>query len=57
LWGDTVAIAKKLASGTGAAIRVTDAVHQRMGEQFQFNGPMRVESHGKAPIDAWEVTG
>jgi class 3 adenylate cyclase len=56
LWGDTVAIAKRLAGSPGAAIRVTRPVRDRLGEQFQFNGPLSVELPGKQPLEAWQVT-
>jgi len=55
LWGDTVTIARKLASGEGSAIRVTSSVHERLGEQFTFRGPIKTD--GKAGADAWEVSG
>ena len=57
LWGDTVAIAKRLAAGQGAAIRVTGPVRDRMGETFQFRGPIRLESPAKGNLELWEVTG
>jgi class 3 adenylate cyclase len=56
LWGDTVAIAKRLAGSPGAAIRVTRPVRDRLGEQFQFSGPVSVELPGKEPLEAWQVT-
>lgn len=55
LWGDTVAIAKKLASGEGAAIRVTEGVRARLGEQFSFHGPTRIEVQGKESIETWQI--
>jgi class 3 adenylate cyclase len=57
LWGDTVSIAKKLATGTGGAIRVTGSVRERMGEQFQFRGPVHPQGDAKAGVELWEVTG
>lgn len=56
LWGDTVTIAKRLACGPGAAIRVTRPVRDRLGDQFQFSGPLNVELPGKEPVEAWQVT-
>jgi class 3 adenylate cyclase len=56
LWGDTVTIAKRLAGGPGAAIRVTRPMRDRLGEQFQFSGPVNVELPGKEPVEAWQVT-
>jgi class 3 adenylate cyclase len=55
LWGDTVAIAKKLTLGDGAAIRVTEGVRARLGEQFPFTGPTRIELDGRPAIDAWQI--
>jgi class 3 adenylate cyclase len=55
LWGDTVNIARKLTAGGGSAIRVTASVHERLGEQFTFRGPIKIDS--KSGADAWEVTG
>jgi class 3 adenylate cyclase len=57
LWGDTVSIAKKLATGKGSAIRVTGPVRDRMGGQFQFCGPVRVGSDAQSSVELWEVTG
>lgn len=55
LWGDTVTIARKLASGSGFAIRVTSSVHERLGDQFTFRGPIKVD--GKPGTEMWEVSG
>jgi class 3 adenylate cyclase len=57
LWGDTVTIARRLAGGEGAAIRVTTALRDRLGEQFIFRGPIKLGADGKSGADAWEVTG
>ena len=57
LWGDTVTIAKKLAVGKGASsIRVTQSVRDRIGDQFQLEGPVQVELEGRSPIEAWQVS-
>ena len=55
LWGDTVTIAKKLAAGKGAAIRVTQGVKNRMGDEFSYSGPIQVDGEGKPPIEAWQI--
>ena len=56
LWGDTVTIAKKLVLGNRtSSIRVTSGVHDRLGEQFQFQGPLRIELEGRPSIEAWQV--
>jgi class 3 adenylate cyclase len=58
LWGDTVNIARKLAFGhQGDAILVTAPMRERLGDQFQFSGPRRVEVEGKAALEAWNVVG
>ena len=56
LWGDTVTIARRLAGGEGAAIRVTSAVRDRVGEQFVLRGPVKLGPEGKSGGEAWEVT-
>jgi class 3 adenylate cyclase len=55
LWGDTVTVARKLASGEGSAIRVTSALHERLGDQFTFRGP--ISTDGKPGAEVWEVIG
>jgi class 3 adenylate cyclase len=55
LWGETVAIARKLAIDKAAAIRVTGPVRERMGEQFQFNGPERIDLPGHPELETWKV--
>lgn len=55
LWGDTVTIAKKLTRDDGTAIRVTEGVRVRLGEQFSFSGPTKIEIEGKPTIDAWQI--
>ena len=42
--------------GPGAAIRVTRPMRDRLGDQFQFSGPVNVELPGKEPVEAWQVT-
>jgi len=53
LWGDTVAVAKQLADGRGAATRVTALVKERTEGMFEFDGPTSVTVAGKAPIETW----
>ena len=55
LWGNTVTIAKNLAAAKGSAIRVTAAVKERLGDQFQFSGPLSVEVHGKPHTEVWQI--
>ena len=55
LWGDTVTIAKKLSVGNRTAIRVTSQIRERIGDQFNFGASHKIETEGKAAIEAWEV--
>jgi class 3 adenylate cyclase len=55
LWGDTLTIAKKLTRDDGTAIRVTEGVRVRLGEQFSFSGPTKIQIEGKPTIDAWQI--
>ena len=55
LWGDTVTIAKRLAAGRDAAIRVTAPVRERTGDAVAFSGPVSVELEGRPAIEAWTV--
>ena len=55
LWGDTVTIAKKLSVGNSTAIRVTSQIRERIGDQFNFGASHKIETEGKAAIEAWEV--
>ena len=61
LWGDTVTIAKRLVLGSStSAIRVTQSVHERIGDQFQLQGPQHLgpsqnDVEGRAPIEVWQV--
>ncbi|MFM7844770.1 MAG: adenylate/guanylate cyclase domain-containing protein [Planctomycetota bacterium] len=58
LWGDTVAIAKKLTGGNvTAALRVTTSVRERLGDQFQFEGPQLIDLPGKPSMEMWSVIG
>jgi class 3 adenylate cyclase len=56
LWGDTVTIARKLAGETSGAIRVTGPVRERVGDQFTFSGPNRIDTGGKNEMDVWQIT-
>ena len=57
LWGNTVAIAKRLAADKVIAIRVTGPMREKMSEQFTFSGPIPINSEGKSPMEAWQVIG
>jgi class 3 adenylate cyclase len=56
LWGDTVTIAKRLVLGSRtSAIRLTQSVHDRVGDQFPLQGPVKMELEGRSPIEVWQV--
>jgi len=56
LWGDTVTIAKRLVLGSRTStIRVTQSVHDRIGDQFQLQGPVKTDLEGRSPIEVWQV--
>ena len=57
LWGETVAVAKGLAGQGGLAIRVTERVHDRAGDQFAFDGPFQVPLDGRAAVETWSLGG
>lgn len=57
LWGDTVAIAKRLTADKVISVRVTRPMREKMGEQFAFTGPICIETSGKPPLEAWQVNG
>lgn len=57
LWGDTVSIARKLAGVQGGALRVTGAMKERLGDQFEFTAPEKIEVAGKPSIEVWQVAG
>jgi class 3 adenylate cyclase len=54
LWGDTVAVARRLAEG-GGTIRVTGRVRERTGDLFDFQGPEPVVVEGRPPIETWSL--
>jgi class 3 adenylate cyclase len=55
LWGDTVAVARRLAEGGGGAIRVTGRVRERTGDLFEFHGPEPVAVEGRPPLETWSL--
>lgn len=52
LWGDTVAIAKTLSAGKQSAIRLTSTVRERLGDEFQFTGPLQ---QADMKLEVWEL--
>ena len=55
LWGDTVAIASRLAAQDGHAVVVTEPVHDRLVDLHAFDGPVDVEVRGKGAVKAWTL--
>jgi len=55
LWGDTVAIASRLAAHDGAAIHVTQQVFDRLNDLYAFDGPVEIEIRGQGPVRTWRL--
>lgn len=55
LWGDTVAIASRLAAQNGQAVVVTEPVHDRLVDLYAFEGPVDVEVRGKGTVKTWTL--
>jgi class 3 adenylate cyclase len=55
LWGDTVAIASRLASEGGSTIHVTQQVYDRLSDLYSFDGPFDVELRGQGAVKTWRL--
>jgi class 3 adenylate cyclase len=55
LWGDTVAIASRLAAGGRDGIHVTKPVHDRLCDLYAFAGPTDVELRGQGTVQTWRL--
>lgn len=56
LWGDTVNVARRLqAGGEVNTIRVTQAVHDRLRDLHNFEGPQTIEIPGKGKLAVWTL--
>lgn len=55
LWGDTVAIASRLAAQNGQAVVVTEPVHDRLVDLYAFAGPVDVEVRGNGTVKTWTL--
>jgi class 3 adenylate cyclase len=55
LWGDTVAIASRLAAQNGQAVVVTEPVHDRLVDLYNFEGPVNVEVRGNGTVKTWTL--
>jgi class 3 adenylate cyclase len=55
LWGDTVAIASRLAAQGGSTIHVTQQVYDRLSDLYSFDGPFDVDMRGQGPVKTWQL--
>ena len=55
LWGDTVAIAARLAAQGGSAIHVTQQVYDRLSDLYSFDGPFELELRGQGAVKTWRL--
>jgi class 3 adenylate cyclase len=55
LWGDTVAIASRLAACDGSAVHVTQQVHDRLNDLYTFDGPVDVDLLGRGIVKTWRL--
>ena len=55
LWGDTVAIASRLAAQNGQAVVVTEPVHDRLVDLYAFEGPVDIEVRGNGTVKTWTL--
>ena len=53
LWGDTVAIASRLATQGDSTIHVTKQVYDRLSDLYSFDGPFDVELRGQGTVKTW----
>jgi class 3 adenylate cyclase len=55
LWGATVNVARSLAAGEADTVRVTQAVHDRLSDLYDFEGPLEGEVPGEWQRSVWSV--
>ncbi len=55
LWGNTVAIASRLATQHAGAIHVTQQVHDRLCDLYTFEGPFDVDLRGQGIVKTWRL--
>jgi class 3 adenylate cyclase len=55
LWGDTVAIASRLAAQGGSSVHVTQQVYDRLSDLYSFDGPFDVDMRGQGPVKTWQL--
>jgi adenylate cyclase len=58
LWGDTVNTASRMeSSGLPGRIQVTEAVHERLRDAYEFEERGEIEIKGKGPLRTYLLTG
>jgi class 3 adenylate cyclase len=55
LWGETVAIASRLAAHDGSAVHVTQQVYDRLSDLYTFEGPVDIDLPGRGLEKAWRL--
>jgi class 3 adenylate cyclase len=55
LWGATVNVARGLAEGEVNTVRVTQTVHDRLSDLYDFEGPLEFEVPGERKRSVWSV--
>jgi class 3 adenylate cyclase len=55
LWGDTAAIASRLAAQGDSTIHVTQQVYDRLSDLYSFDGPFDVELRGQGTVKTWRL--
>jgi class 3 adenylate cyclase len=55
LWGETVAIASRLAAYDGSAVHVTQQVYDRLSDLYTFEGPVDIDLPGRGIVKAWQL--
>ena len=55
LWGDTAAIASRLAAQGDSTIHVTQQVYDRLSDLYSFDGPFNVELRGQGTVKTWRL--
>ena len=55
LWGETVAIASRLAAHDGSAVHVTQQVYDRLSDLYTFEGPVDIDLPGRGIMKAWRL--
>ena len=55
LWGDTAAIASRLAAQGGSTTHVTQQVYDRLSDLYSFDGPFDVELRGQGTVKTWRL--